>query len=290
MFSHREDLEFPKWTKTETSEFHRREEIISKSSIKAIAIITNAGILKDKISNLYKAAKDKIYVINHRPSLAISNFDKYDQNLSNKVKKIHKLPDKYIFYPAMYLPHKNHKYIIDVIKIIDSNKNFNLSAVFCGSDKGYLEKIKKYSSDNKINDKILFLDYVEDEHLPYLYLNSKALVMPTFSGPTNIPPWEAFKMEIPVFYSKLENIEKVYKNAVYYINPYDPNSLVNGLKEVLNQKEQINKLTNFGKDLLNSIDAEQEFNQLFQILRKRKKLDHLGDLINLLCLNKSLKK
>ena len=35
--------------------------------------------------------------------------------------------------------------------------------------------------------------------------------MPTFSGPTNIPPWEAFKMEIPVFYSKLENIEKVYK-------------------------------------------------------------------------------
>ena len=75
------------WTENETSEFHRREEIISKSSIKAIAIITNAGILKDKISNLYKAAKDRIYVINHRPSLAISNFDKYDQNLSNKVKK-----------------------------------------------------------------------------------------------------------------------------------------------------------------------------------------------------------
>ena len=115
--------------------------------------------------------------------------------------------------------------------------------------------------------------------------------MPTFSGPTNIPPWEAFKMEIPVFYSKLENIEKVYKNAVYYINPYDPNSLVNGLKEVLNQKEQINKLLQILKDLLNGIDAEQEFNQLFQILRKKeKKLDHLGDLINLLCLNKSLKK
>ena len=41
----------------------------------------------------------------------LNRFDKYDQNLSNKVKKIHKLPDKYIFYPAMYLPHKNHKYI-----------------------------------------------------------------------------------------------------------------------------------------------------------------------------------
>ena len=99
----------------------------------------------------------------------------------------------------MYLPHKNHKYIIDVIKIIDSTKIL-IYQHFCGSDKGYLEKIKKYSSDNKINDKILFLDYVEDEHLPYLYLNSKALVMPTFSG-QQISLLEAFKMEIPVFYS-----------------------------------------------------------------------------------------
>ena len=37
--SHREDLEFPEWTKSDTSEFHRREEIISKSSIKAIAVM-----------------------------------------------------------------------------------------------------------------------------------------------------------------------------------------------------------------------------------------------------------
>ena len=41
-----------------------------------------------------------------------------------------------------------------------------------------------------------FLDFVENEYLPYLYLNSLALAMPTFSGPTNIPPWEAFKMGI----------------------------------------------------------------------------------------------
>ena len=134
-------LEFPEWTKSDTSEFHRREEIIAKSSIKAVAVITNAEIIKDKISYFYKASKDRIYVINHQPSLEISNFKEPDQNLSKEVKTKHNLPKNYIFYPAMYLPHKNHKYIIDTIKIINSKIDFNLSAVFCGSDKGYLNKI-----------------------------------------------------------------------------------------------------------------------------------------------------
>ena len=46
--------------------------------------------------------------------------------------------------------------------------------------------------------------------------------MPTFSGPTNIPPWEAFKIGVPVLYSDIHNIKQVYKDAVYYIDPLDP--------------------------------------------------------------------
>ena len=61
------------------------------------------------------------------------------------MKKKYNLPEKYIFYPAMYLPHKNHKYIIDVINILNNKFNIEMSAVFCGSDKGYLNKIKQYS-------------------------------------------------------------------------------------------------------------------------------------------------
>ena len=270
--SHRENLEFPEWTKSDTSEFHRREEIIAKSSIKAVAVITNAEIIKDKISYFYKASKDRIYVINHQPSLEISNFKEPDQNLSKEVKTKHNLPKNYIFYPAMYLPHKNHKYIIDTIKIINSKIDFNLSAVFCGSDKGYLNKIKKYASDEGLSDKIYFLGYVDDIHLPYIYLNSLALTMPTFSGPTNIPPWEAFKMEVPVFYSNLEKIKNVYKEAVYYIDPFDPKSLVDGLIKVINNKENRIKLINNGKDLLNSIDGNKEFNQIFEIIKKRQKI------------------
>ena len=268
--SHRENIEFPEWTKS--SEFQRRDEILSKSTIKAVAVITNANIIKDKIAFFYSVSKERIYVINHQPCVAISKFTKIDQNLFDNFKKIHKLPEKYIFYPAIYFPHKNHKCVIDAIKILKSEYNVNLYAVFCGSDKGYLKKIKKYVQEQKQSENIIFLDFVESKYLPYLYLNSLALAMPTFSGPTNIPPWEAFKIGVPVLYSDIYNIKEVYKDAVYYINPLDPKSLASGILNIINNNNLREKLIGNGKKLLNSIDVNKEFGQFFDIINKREKI------------------
>tara|TARA_B110000438_G_scaffold279387_1_gene303769 strand:+ start:657 stop:1874 length:1218 start_codon:yes stop_codon:yes gene_type:complete len=265
--SHREEIEFPEWAK---SDFQRKDEILSKSTIKAIAVISNAEIIKEKISFFYSVSKERIHVINQQPSLSISQFKGIDEELLKKFKNKYKLPEKYIFYPAMYLPHKNHKYIIDSIKILKDESKINLSAVFCGNDQGYLKKIKKYAEEEKQSKNIFFLDFVDSKYLPYLYLNSIALVMPTFSGPTNIPPWEAFRMKIPVFYSDIHNIKKVYKDAVYYIDPMNPRSMVRGIQNLLVDKGLRKQLVDNGDKLLDSIEVEKEFQKFFQIIKKRK--------------------
>ena len=276
--SHREEVEFPEWAKS--GEFERLDEILRKSTIRAVAVITNAEIIKNKISSFYSTLKERIYVINHQPSQSISKFNKIDKLSLEKVKKIYTLPKKYIFYPAMYLPHKNHKYVIDTIRIMKSEYQIDLHAVFCGSDKGYLKKIKKYVHDKKESKNIIFLDFVEGEHLPYLYLNSLALVMPTLSGPTNIPPWEAFKMNIPVFYSDIHNIRKVYKDAVYYIDPLNPKTMAVGIKDLIKDKDLRNKLTENGRKIFNSIDTNKEFGQFFEIIKKRRKVKETWELNN----------
>ena len=180
----------------------------------------------------------------------------------------------------MYLPHKNHKYLIDVIKILNTDLKLEMSAVFCGSDKGYLEKIKKYSEELAQINNIIFLDYVDDEHLPYLYLNSVALTMPTFSGPTNIPPWEAFILEVPVLYSDIHNIREVYRDAVFYIDPFEPSTMVKGLVEILTNNSKKNELLNNGKKILQSVDEKKEFNQFYEILKKRRKIKNTWEFNN----------
>ena len=97
--------------------------------------------------------------------------------------------------------------------------------------------------------------------------------MPTLSGPTNIPPWEAFKMGTPVLYSNIYNVKEVYGDAVYYIDPLDPQSMANGIKNIMENKNNIkDKLINNGRKLLDTINADQEFNQFFEIIEKRKKI------------------
>ena len=133
---HLENNEFPEWAKN--GEFDRREEIIINAK-KAYSILTNAKIIGDKLIKKYNFEEDKISIISQTTSQNLINAD----SSSSKIKET--LPKDFIFYPAMYLPHKNHKLIIDSIEILNSeDKNMNISAVFCGDDKGYLNQIKKY--------------------------------------------------------------------------------------------------------------------------------------------------
>ena len=81
-----------------------------------MAVIANAEIIKNRISLFYSVLKDRIYVISQQPSISISKFDKIDKSIKDSFEKLYSLPQKYIFYPAMYFPHKNHKCVIDAIK------------------------------------------------------------------------------------------------------------------------------------------------------------------------------
>ena len=115
---------------------------------------------------------------------------------------------------------------------------------------------------------------MENDYLPYLYLDALVLVMPSLIGPTNIPPWEAFKMKVPTIYSSLEGIKDVLGNAVYYVDPLDPNSIAKGIKEIYENTELRNNLINYGEKKLNEIKDKNEFKQFFQIInqfRKNKK-------------------
>lgn len=267
--AHRENVEFPELANT--PEFVWKDEIFSKSLIRASLIITNSDIVKKRISFFYNILEERIKVINQQPAESVKNFKfkKGDEEVL-LYKKKNNLPDVYIFYPAMYLPHKNHKYIIDAIVQLNNDHKIDISSVFCGSDKGYLQNLIKYAKQKKIENKIKFLNFVKDEELPYLYINSVALAMPSLIGPTNIPPWEAFTLNVPVLYSDFGNIRTVLKDAVYYIDAFKTKTMIEGIKKILNDIKFSDDLIYKGKNLLNSINEKEEFDRIFKsILHNR---------------------
>ena len=151
----------------------------------------------------------------------------------------------------MYLPHKNHRNLIDALRILKLDFKINFKMVFSGSDVGYLNNLKRYVSEQNLTNEVTFLNFVEDGYLPYLYLDAFAVVFPVLIGPTFTPPWEGFKMEVPVIFSELNGVKDVYGDAVYYIKkPLDPNEIANGIKKLFEDKELRSKLIANGKNKL----------------------------------------
>ena len=68
-------------------------------------------------------------------------------------------------------------------------------------------------------------------------MQSLALVMPTYLGPTNIPPLEAFVYDTPVCYSDTPFFREQLDDAVFFMDLNDPHSLIKNLLTIKNDKE-----------------------------------------------------
>jgi len=166
------------------------------------------------------------------------------------VKKKYGLNYDYIFYPAQFWAHKNHIYILKAIKILKEEKNILIDVVFCGSDKGNLQHILNKAHEHGIAELIHYIGFAPNEDIPVLYEQSLSLVMPTYLGPTNIPPLEAFAYKTPVCYSDLPFFREQVKAAAFFLDLSEPQSLVDNLLLILNNDRFVKEKVDMGTQIL----------------------------------------
>ena len=101
-----------------------------------------------------------------------------------------------------------------------------------------------------LSKRVHFIGFVDDNLMPYLYKQSIALVMPTYFGSTNIPPLDAFALEVPVIYSDLPGLRSQANKAVLLIDLKSYDSLMLALKKIIEQPALRKKLIGEGKKTL----------------------------------------
>jgi glycosyltransferase involved in cell wall biosynthesis len=149
------------------------------------------------------------------------------------------IPDKYLLYPAQFWSHKNHKAIIEAIDLLRT-RGLVINAVFVGSDQGNKTEIVSLIREKKLIENIRILGYVSNEELIHLYRNAVALVMPTFFGPTSIPPLEAMALGCPVITSRIFSIPEQLGNAALYVDPNNCEELAQKI-ELIWKNEKLRK-------------------------------------------------
>jgi tetratricopeptide (TPR) repeat protein len=110
-----------------------------------------------------------------------------------------------------------------------------IPAVFVGSKQerwGEFDRVMNLVRHFGMENEIKYLGVVSNKEMIVLYSTATALVMPTFFGPTNIPPIEAFNLGCPVITSNIRGIREQVGNAAILVNPRNPEEIAEAIYRV----------------------------------------------------------
>ena len=230
--------------------YEYQNKIIRFAVEKAFKIFVFTERNKKDLNEFYNCNKEKIRIQNLTPNLPFI----FDQNKKLNYLEIFnnfKLNKefKWFFYPAQFWPHKNHKYLLDVMKNLLKKNYDKIGFIFCGPDKGNLDYIDKMIKKENLNENVKILGFINDKEMISIYKNCHAVLIPTLIGRSSLPLLESLFFKKKIFYSK--NI--LDDNLKKYVEEFDLN----------NPEDLSKKIQNFLKDPKNTnlnIDYNDYFN------------------------------
>jgi glycosyltransferase involved in cell wall biosynthesis len=229
---HRLHPEFPEVSAN--GEWERREYTLKNIVRYATLLIADSEIGREDILRFYGdyIGPDRVKVL---PFLPASYLNPNVSELEKQRVRMHyQLPERFLFYPAQFWPHKNHLRVVQALGLIRAQHGVDVPIVLCGSNTGELRRrtfkeLMTAAQRLKIEKNIYSLGYVSNGGMSALYAEATALVMPTFFGPTNIPPIEAASFGCPVLTADIRGIREQVGDGAVLVDPRSVESIADGI-------------------------------------------------------------
>ncbi len=153
----------------------------------------------------------------------------------------------YLFYPANTWPHKNHRLILEALRIINHNFTSDslsgsrepnippIKLVCTGVAKEAHPELLKLVQEYHLQDQVCFLGYRPFKELPALYQGATALVFPSLFEGFGMPVLEAMNSGCPVICSNVTSLPEIAGDAALFIDPTDPSALAEAILRLLTQ-------------------------------------------------------
>ena len=205
----------------------RSSAVITDSMSSKKDIHQIAGVDPDKISVIYLAAGEEFYSAPKNESSYINIRSKYN------------LPEEYALYVGDVTWNKN------LPRLISAAIKTKIPLVMVGKalvDENISSKdpwskdlitVRKLMNSQKT---IIPLGFVPSEDLAELYRHASMMVLPSVYEGFGLGVLEAMQSGCPVVTTKEGSLYEVGGDAAFYIDPYDTDSISNGLRKVFNDK------------------------------------------------------
>ena len=183
-------------------------KIVPRSLNRASIITTPSQYVRDRLVAKFNLSPDKVRVVRHGIDDQLGKSATSESELRSRLRLQNK---DVIFLPAVTHPHKNHKFLLQLMKTYWTDENLVL---VCAGGKGrgendFMREVRRLNLD----DRVFRLDRVVDEDRDGLMRLSKALVFPSLYEGFGAPVIEAMQLETPVVASDCAALPEVVGDA-----------------------------------------------------------------------------
>lgn len=253
---HRYERRFPeigtKW------QYAWREWHFKNTCSWSTGILVDSRLGKQHVVDSYQADPSRLHIL---PFIAPSYLEG-EKESSSDGESLLRLPKKFLFYPAQFWEHKNHKRLVNALNLLKPHFP-DMKLVLAGAKKNEYAALQDLVEQLGLLEDILFLGYVPDNQMGFLYKRARAMIMPTFSGPTNIPPLEAMKSGCPSAVSKIYAMPEQTNGAALLFDPESVDEIASAMAALWEDDELCNTLAERGK-VVSDAWAKVHFDSCFE--------------------------
>ena len=234
-------------------------KVVPNSLNRATVITTPSSYVRDRLINQFNLPVEKIRVVRHGVDSAIGKDSTSEAELRQRFRLESK---KVIFLPAITHPHKNHKFLLQLMKLHWTEKDLVL---VCAGGKGraeeeFMREIRRLNLD----DRVMRMGRVSDSDRDGLMKLSLALVFPSLYEGFGAPVIEAMIVGTPVIASNCASLPEVVGDAGLVL-PLELDAWSSALQIVQAQREKFvaagklrathYSIRNSGNDLVEAYSA-----------------------------------
>jgi glycosyltransferase involved in cell wall biosynthesis len=254
-----------------------REYMFRNGTRRALLVLVDSEVGKEDVLTFYGpygVTPDMVKVLPFLPAPYLSS--DVSAGEKDRVRRQYNLPERYLFYPAQFWPHKNHIRIVQALAFLKEERRLEADIVLVGTHDDRLRErtfrqVMSLARKLGLGPRVHYLGYAPDEDMSALYAGAVALVMPTFFGPTNIPPLEAWALGCPVLTSDIRGIREQMGHAAVLVDPASVESIADGINRLWMHEELRRTLVDRGRKRLASYGPDEFRDRLAEILEQAKK-------------------
>ena len=148
------------------------------------------------------------------------------------VRRRHRLPPRFAFYPAATWPHKNHRRLFAALARLRSRDVDDLHLVCSGHNGRHRDQLMQAAAALDVQSRVHFLGHVSDADVKALYRLAAFCVFPSLFEGAGLPILEAFDEGCPVAASRVASVPEYAGDAALMFEPTDVDAIADAMSRM----------------------------------------------------------